>query len=107
MKRDSHLITFTLGDHCTQIDYILFRRSLRKLIQDMKVIPSEECLAQHKLLVCTFKITAPPEPKHKFTPRLKTWKLKDPACAARFKAEFSSRCGDDAVDAQSQSTEEI
>ena len=48
-----------------------------------------------------------PKPKRKFTPRLKTWKLKDPACAARFETEFKTECGVDAVDSQTQSTEEI
>ena len=37
-KRDSHLITYALGDHKTQVDYILFPSSLRKMVKDVKVI---------------------------------------------------------------------
>ena len=81
-KRNSHLITYASGDHETQVDYILFRKGLRKYIRDVKVIPWEECLTQHRLLVCIFKIAAVPRVKRKFTPRLRTWKLRDPACAA-------------------------
>ena len=106
-KRDSHLITFQSGDHNTQIDYVLFRRSLRKCIQDVKVIPGEECMTQHRLLVCIFKMKALPQTKRKFKPRLKLWKLKDPACAANFEAAFKSECGMDAIDSQNHSSEEI
>ena len=106
-KRDSHLITYASGDHKTQVDYILFRSGLRKLIKDVKVIPNEECLSQHRLLVCTFKISIPPKPKRKFTARLRTWKLREPACTADFKTEFEKKCGDDVVDSQAHSTEEI
>ena len=106
-KRLNHLITYESGDHSTQVDYILFRRSLRKLIQDVKVIPGEECLTQHRLLVCVFKVSVLPKPKRKFQPRLRTWKLADPACSAEFEKAFSVACGDQAVDSQEQSTEVI
>ena len=107
-KRDSHLITYVSGDHKTQVDYVLFRSGLRKLLKDVKVIPNEECLPQHRLLVCTFKISIPPKPKRKFTARLRTWKLRDPVIEADFKTEFETKCREGApVDAQTQSTEEI
>ena len=41
-KRDSHLITYRSGYTATQIDLLLFRKSLRKLVMDVKVIPREE-----------------------------------------------------------------
>ena len=87
-KRNSHLITYRTKDHETQVDYILFRRSLRKYIRDVKVIPEEECLKPHQLLILVFKIAAVHRVKRKFTPRLRTWKLRDPACGADFKAKF-------------------
>ena len=72
-KRNSHLITYVSGDHETQVDYILFRRGLRKHIRDVKVIPGEECLTQHHLLVCIFKIAAVPRAKvYSMTPDLET-----------------------------------
>ena len=41
-KHDSHLITYKSGNIATQIDFILFRRTMRKLVTDVKVIPDEE-----------------------------------------------------------------
>ena len=103
-KRNSHLITYASGDHENQVDYILFRRGLRKHIWDVKVILGEECLTQHRLLVCIFKIAAVPRVKRKFTPWLRTWKLRDPACAAEFEEKCSSG---KVVDSAMQSSEEI
>ena len=38
-KSDSHLITYKSGNIAKQIDFILFRRTMRKLVTDVKVIP--------------------------------------------------------------------
>ena len=54
------MITYVSGDHKTQVDYVLFRSSLRKLLKDGKVIPNEECMPQHSLFICIFKISIPP-----------------------------------------------
>jgi hypothetical protein len=43
IKRVSHLITFSSGQHCSQIDFILVRREDRHACLDCKVI-SEECV---------------------------------------------------------------
>ena len=51
-KQDSHLITYESGNAATQIDYIMFRKRMRKLVTDVKVIPGEEVALQHQLLVC-------------------------------------------------------
>ena len=75
-KRDSHLITYRSGNTATQIDFVLLRKSLRKLVMDVKVIPGEEVALQHQLLVCDMIIDMPPQIKRKFTPRPKVWKLK-------------------------------
>ena len=67
-KRDSHLITYRSGNTATQIDFMLFRKSLRKLASDVKAIPGEEVALQHQLLVCDMMIDMPPQIKRKFTP---------------------------------------
>ena len=38
-KHDSHLITYKLGNVAMQIDFILFCRTIRKLVTVVKVIP--------------------------------------------------------------------
>jgi hypothetical protein len=40
-KRVSHLVTFSSGQHCSQIDFILARREDRHACLDCKVIPRE------------------------------------------------------------------
>ena len=88
-KRDSHLITYKSGNIATQIDFILFHRTMRRLVTDVKVIPGEEIALQHQLLVCDMRIHVPPKSKRKFTPRLKVWKLKDPQTSNHFQEVFN------------------
>ena len=64
VKRDSHLITYQSGNAKTQIDFILLRKRNLKMAKDIKVIPSEECVPQHKLLICELRLRTPkPHPK--------------------------------------------
>jgi hypothetical protein len=49
-KRVSHLVTFSNGQHCSQIDFILARREDRHACLDCKVIPGECVVPQHKLV---------------------------------------------------------
>ena len=42
-KRESHLVTFSSGQHSSQIDFILLRREDRRACLDCKVIPGECC----------------------------------------------------------------
>jgi hypothetical protein len=54
-KRVSYLVTFSSGQHCNQIDFILTRREDRHAYLDCKVIPGEYVLPQHKLVVADFR----------------------------------------------------
>jgi hypothetical protein len=54
-KRFSHLITFSSGQHCNQIDFILTRREDRHACLDCKVIPGECVVPQHMLMVADFR----------------------------------------------------
>jgi hypothetical protein len=53
-NRVSHLVTFSNGQHCSQIDFILARREDRHACLDCKVIPVECVMPQHKLVVADF-----------------------------------------------------
>ena len=88
-KHGSHLITYKSGNIAMQIDFIFFRRTMRKLVTDVKVIPGEEVALQHQLLVCDMRIDVPPKLKRKFTPCLKVWKLKDPQTSNHFQKVFN------------------
>jgi hypothetical protein len=54
IKKKSHLITFSSGQHSSQIDFVLTRREERPSCMDCKVIPGECVVIQHKLLVANF-----------------------------------------------------
>jgi hypothetical protein len=54
-KRVSHLVTFSSGLHCSQIDFILTRREDRHACLDCKVIPGECVVPQHKLVIANFR----------------------------------------------------
>ena len=64
---------------------------MQRSLTNVKVIPGEEVVQQHSLLVCDMNVTLPPTRKRKFVPRLQTWKLRDPAVASRFSDVFRSK----------------
>ena len=88
-KHDSHLITYMYksGDVATQIEFILFRKTMHKFVTDVKVIPGEEVALQHQL-ACDIRIDVPPKSKCKFTSHLNIWKLKDPQTSSHFQEVF-------------------
>jgi hypothetical protein len=53
-KRFSYLVTFSSGQHYSQINFILERREDRHTCLDYKVIPGECVMPQHKLVVADF-----------------------------------------------------
>ena len=78
------------GNTATQTDFILFRRTMRKLVTDVKVIPCEEVALQHQLLVCDMRTDVPPKSKRKFFLRLKVWKLKEDSQTSNHFQEVSN-----------------
>ena len=88
-KHDSHLITYKSGNIAMEMDFILFCRTMGKLVTNVKVIPGEEVALQHQLLVCNIRIDVPPKSKRKFIRRLEVWKLKDPQTSSYFQEVFN------------------
>ena len=76
-KKFGHLVTYQSEDCKTQIDYILYKRSFRKMASNMKVIVGEESATQHRLVVGDFKVCTHAHPKKRFVFRIKVWKLED------------------------------
>ena len=50
-KRKIRLVTFRSGETETMIDYILVNNKYRSSVKDVKVIPGEEIVSQHCLLL--------------------------------------------------------
>ena len=93
-KKPEHLVTYQSGNAATQIDFILCRRSFRKQVSNVKVILGEEIAPQHRLLVGDFRVSVPPQPKRKFMPRIKVWKLRDPEKQAELSEVFKAKTQD-------------
>ena len=90
-KKPEHLVTYQSRNAATHIDFILYRRSFRKHVPKVKVILGEEIASQHRLLVGDFRVFIPPQPKHKFVPRIKVWKLRDPEKQAELSEVFKAK----------------
>jgi hypothetical protein len=82
-KKKSHLykklylITFSSGQHSSQINFVLTRREERPKHMDCKVIPGECVVTQYKLLVADFyfQVCVRRDRGMKIT-RMRWWKLK-------------------------------
>ena len=55
-KCESHLITYTSGGHSTQLDLILYPKRISSSVTNVKVIPQQEVVQQHHLVVCDMKV---------------------------------------------------
>jgi hypothetical protein len=76
-ERVSHIVTFSSGQHCSQIDFILVRREDIHACLDCKVILGECVVTQYKLVVADFCFSVRLQrSKRVQTPRTKWWKLK-------------------------------
>ena len=49
-KKEERLFTYENGECRTVVDYILTRKSERKMVKDVKVV-KVECIEQHRLLI--------------------------------------------------------
>ena len=74
-KRKSRLITFRSGETETMIDYILVNKKYRSSVKDVKVIPGEEIVSQHCLLLMVMVFKKKVRRKVKFRKKLKLWRL--------------------------------
>ena len=72
------------GDTCSQIDYVLIRRSDRKRVKDIGSY-AEECAPQHRLVVCDLTLSIEIEKKRPLTLKPKIWRLKDGAVSDKFR----------------------
>lgn len=77
-KKDEHLITYKSGQHATQIDYVLTRRTDLKNVKNCNVIPGEAVVAQHRLLCAVLRTKQEKKRKVQTQKRIKIWNLKGP-----------------------------
>ena len=87
-RSDTYLIAYSCDGNSTQIDYIIYPRSFRSAVSNVKVIPKEECVKQHYMVACNFSAHIPHMKKHKFSPHIRTWKLRDHVTTSLFQSAF-------------------
>ena len=92
-KEDSNLITYQSEDNRSMIDYRMVRKADHCLVKDVKVISSEECVPQHRMVIGRLVILMKPQKKKivKFLPKHRVWKLKDEETARLFTHEMAVR----------------
>ena len=91
-KNEGRLISYETEKCRTVIDYFLIKKSERKLIRDVKIIRQEQCIPNHKLIICVLDLKEGLN-KHKmeFVKRCKVWKLRDDVTADIFKKRLLTR----------------
>ena len=92
VKKESQKISFESGGNRTTVDYVMVRREDLSKVKDMKVVPGESCVLQHRLLVCVLKVKTLVKRRRKVcVSRRKVWKLKEASVRQLFKEQFSAR----------------
>ena len=63
------MVTYVAGSAKSAVDYIMVRQR-----DKVKVIPNEECVPKHKLLVMDMCFNTTKRRHKKFEPRVRVWK---------------------------------
>jgi len=77
MKQESQLVTYAAGPVRSTVDYIIVRQEDKAKVRNIKVIPNEECVPKHKLLVMDLQFNTTKRWRKKFEPGVCVWKLKE------------------------------
>ena len=97
-KEDTKKVTYESGGSKTVVDYILIKRSDRRLLSDVKVIGSEACITQHKLLVCKMELQEHVKRRREvFVSKCRIWKLKEAERQSNFYDKVRARAVDRTV----------
>src|SRR5437867_9195096 len=77
-KNESKKVTYGSGGNKSVIDYMFVRRCDLAKVSDINVIGSEECVKQHKLLICKIDLQEiVKKRKEKFVGRHMVWRLRE------------------------------
>jgi len=79
-------VTYASGPVKSTVDYIIVRQEDRAKIHNVKVIPNEECVPKHKLLVMDMRFNKTKIWCKKFEPRVHVWKLKEETTYAEYQS---------------------
>jgi len=77
MKQESHFLTYAASTVKGMVDYIIVQQEDKTKVCNVKIIPNEECVSKHKLLVMNMRFNTTKRWCKKFEPRVHVWKLKE------------------------------
>ena len=95
-KEDSKLITYQSGDNRRMIDYLMVRKTDRCLVKDVKVISSEGCLPQHRMVIdrLVIPMNQKEEENCQVFPKAQSVEVNDEETARLFTHEIEARNDD-------------
>ena len=70
-------MTYVASPVKSTVDYITVRQGDKAKVCNVKVIPNEECVPKHKLLVMDIRFNRTKRWRKNFEPRVCVWKLKE------------------------------
>jgi len=91
MKQESKLVTYVAGSAKSTVDYIMVRQGDKVKVRNVRVIPNEECVPKHKLLVMDMRFNTTKRRYKKFEPRVRVWKLRRNRLVKNIKALLETR----------------
>ena len=91
-KRKSRFITFRSGETETMIDYILVNNKYRRSVKDVNIIPGEEVVSQHFLLLMDMVFKKKVRRKVKFRKKLKLWRSRESEVKEEFAEGANNKC---------------
>jgi len=77
MNQESQSVAYADGPVKSMVDYVIVRQEDKAKVRNVKVIPNEECVPKHKLLVMDMQFNTTKRWCEKFEPRVHVWRLKE------------------------------
>jgi len=77
MKHDCQLVTHVSDSVKSTVEYIIVRQKDKAKVCNVEVIPDEEYVPKHKLLVMDMRFNTTKRCRKQFEPGVHVWKLKE------------------------------
>ena len=90
-KDEAKLITYSSGGCQSTIDYIMVRKEDRAQVRNVKAIPGEECVSQHRPVIGDLTLRSKRLGAKNNLPKLKLWKLQKEDSKNEFREKIEQR----------------
>jgi len=77
MKQEFQMVTYAAGPVKSTVDYVIVQQEDNAKVRNVKVIPNEQCVPKHKLLVMDMRFNTTKRWRKKFELRVHVWKLEE------------------------------